>query len=861
MTLVVHPGVAAGPAVLGGKAAALARLARAGLPIPDWFVVPPPVAGARELSPDLRRELEAACGRLCPDGAWLAVRSSAADEDGTDHSFAGQLESFLFVPPAAVAHRVQDVWASGASERVAAYRRERGLSGPARLPAALVQRMVRAEVSGVAFGADPVSGRRDVVVVSAVYGLGTGLVSGDCDADTWHVDASGRIVERAIAAKRRAHRAAPGEGEGVRAEAVAEEEARRPSLRDEDVRAVAALARRCGEACGRPQDIEWALERGRLWLLQSRPITSLARVADPGGALNLWDNSNIAESYSGVTTPLTFSFARTAYEGVYREFCRVMRVPPARVAAHDLTFRRMLGLVRGRVYYNLLNWYRVLALLPGFTMNRQFMEQMMGVKEGLPPELLAERGTPTRRERIADGLHFAGAMAGLVLNHFRLEGKVARFQARLDEALGASADGLARMRPEELAAAYHDLECKLLTRWDAPLINDFYAMIFFGVLRRLTAAWCGDVDGTLQNDLICGDGDIVSAEPARRLREMAALAAPDAGLVRVLCEGTVAECEAALASAAELRARYCAYLDRFGDRCLEELKLESPTLHDDPLLLFRAIGLLARSPERAGASAAAEQARPRALARVRQALGGRPLRRALFSWVLANARARVRGRENLRFERTRLFGRVRRIFLELGRRYHELGVLDDPRDVFWLEVDEALGYLDATSTTTGLRELAALRRAEFARHREGPPPDGRFQTRGPVHVGNAFRAPAAPPAAGGDERKGLGCCPGVVRGAARVIADPRGARLERGEILVAERTDPGWILLFPAAAGLVVEHGSLLSHSAIVARELGLPGVVSVPGATAWLRDGDLVELDGSTGRVTRLSPAASGEA
>ena len=87
-----------------------------------------------------------------------------------------------------------------------------------------------------------------------------------------------------------------------------------------------------------------------------------------------------------------------------------------------------------------------------------------------------------------------------------------------------------------------------------------------------------------------------------------------------------------------------------------------------------------------------------------------------------------------------------------------------------------------------------------------------------------------------------------------MIREPRGARIEPGEILIAERTDPGWILLFPAAAGLVVEHGSLLSHSAIVARELGLPAVVSVPAATGWLRDGDLVELDGSTGVVRRLS-------
>lgn len=131
-----------------------------------------------------------------------------------------------------------------------------------------------------------------------------------------------------------------------------------------------------------------------------------------------------------------------------------------------------------------------------------------------------------------------------------------------------------------------------------------------------------------------------------------------------------------------------------------------------------------------------------------------------------------------------------------------------------------------------------------------------------VHAGHMVQIQRPHAAAASEsEHKGLGCCPGVVRGRVRVVNDPKGVRLERGEILVASRTDPGWVLLFPAAAGLIVEHGSLLSHSAIVARELGLPAVVSVPGATAWLHDGDLVELDGSTGVVRRLNASADAPA
>ena len=167
-------------------------------------------------------------------------------------------------------------------------------------------------------------------------------------------------------------------------------------------------------------------------------------------------------------------------------------------------------------------------------------------------------------------------------------------------------------------------------------------------------------------------------------------------------------------------------------------------------------------------------------------------------------------------------------------------------------MQRAVGFIEGVASTTDLRGLVAVRKKEFERHRQGEAPADRFETHGLVHVGHTFRGPAAEEVTG-DRREGLGCCPGVVRGPVRVITDPRGARLHSGEILVAERTDPGWIMLFPSALGLLVERGSLLSHSAIVAREMGIPAVVSLTGVTHWLKDGDLVELDGSTGLVRRL--------
>jgi phosphohistidine swiveling domain-containing protein len=835
-------------APLGGKAGALARLASAGLPIPEWFVVTPEAP--------LDGRIAALAREVAPGAEFFAVRSSAIDEDGSDHSFAGQLDSFLFVPVADLAAKVEAVRRSGNSERIVAYRREHGLTAAARPPAVLVQRMVRAEAAGVAFSADPVSGRRGRAVVSAVYGLGSALVSGEADADTYTVDRRGAVVARAIGRKVTAHRAAPGAGEGVRAEAVPAAQVDHPVLSDEAAAAVAALARATARFFGRPQDIEWARADGKLWLLQSRPITSLAELADPDGELNLWDNANIAESYSGVTTPLTFSFARGIYEAVYRKFARLMGVPGARIEENRDLFPRMLGLIEGRIYYNLVSWYRLLALLPGFAVTRGFMEQMMGVKEGLPAEVEARLTPAGRWARVRDGVALAGSVAGLVRNHFTLPGQIARFYERLNHALRPPEPPLEELRPDELAAHYRDLERQLLLRWDAPLVNDFFAMIFYGVLRKLTAGWAGDTDGTLQNDLLCAEGGMISAEPAKRVRELATLVAGDAAGVQLLCTGTRRAIECWLAAHPQFRKRYEAYLAKFGDRCLEELKLESLTLHDEPLTLLRSVGQFARRFGAAGLAAengTEAKLRAAAEARVATALRGRIGRRVVFNWVLRQTRARVRDRENLRFERTRLFGRVRRIFVELGRRCHAMGRLAEPRDIFYLTAEEVLGFVEGTTATTDLAALAALRQREFASFREKAAPADRFGTRGAVHLGNAFQAEQAAVVPVGDSLRGTGCCPGVVRARARVITDPRHAVIESGEILVAPRTDPGWIMLFPSAAGLLVEHGSLLSHSAIVAREMGIPAIVSISGVTAWVQTGEWLEMDGGTGVVRKV--------
>ncbi len=838
--------------VVGGKAAAIAQLYQAGLPIPDGFVIPVAamamILAQGQLPDAMVAVLQAALTRLCPDGEPVAVRSSAVAEDGGQHSFAGQLDSFLDVPLVDVAAKVLAVGRSASSPRVTDYCRQQGLSGELSSPAVLVQRMVQATAAGVAFGADPLTGRRGVVVINAVRGVAADLVSGRVCADTYHVDRHHQLIHSQL-------------------------QAEQSVLQADQVTAIARLTCQCGHQFSRPQDVEWALAGDRLYLLQSRPITTLLHLADPDAHLSLWDNSNIIESYNGITTPLTFAFARKAYTEVYQQFCRFMGVPEGAIAQHRHVFGCMIGFLRGRLYYNLLSWYRVLALLPAARANAKFLNLMMGVRQPLPEAVLAtvqqEIQQQTRQHnRWLDWGRSLFTLIRIITNYVTLPQRIHRYYQRLDRVLTGRDQGypesLADWRVDELVRHYRTVEQELLAHWDAPLINDFFGMIFYGVLRAWVTGWCGDATGNLQNDLISGEGGVISTEPAHRIREMAAIVAARPEWVQLFCYGTRAQITALLPEMTQLVPLHYAYLNRFGDRCLEELKLESATLHDDPLPLWRAIGHLAQQLACTSSSPPTSDWLPRQQAerQVQNSLAKHPLRRWLFHWLLRQTRDRIRHRENLRFERTRVFGRARRVFVELGKRFYALDLLDQPSDVFYLEVEEILGMAEGTVTCTDLRGLVQVRRAEIERYRTLAAPGDRIQTYGIPYQGNHLEPVAAPipPDLTGDHRQGTGCAPGRVEGKVRVISHANQFLLEATPnadkpILVATSTDPGWILLFPRVAGLLVERGSVLSHVAIVARELGLPLIIGLPGITEWLQDGDWVVMDGSTGVVMRQQP------
>ena len=802
MEMLVSQNAATDPQAVGGKAAALSQLAGLGFNPPPFFVIRAE-AFASHAPPKGLSDRIAALG----EGPF-AVRSSARAEDGIEHSHAGQFETVLNVAANDVWATAKKVFDSGFSETVETYRAVKS-GGDAEGPAVIVQMMINAYSAGVAFSADPVTGKRDRVVISAIEGLGERLVSGEEDGEDWVVTDTAQGPET-------------------------------PSvLTKHDALAIADLARRAEGAFGRPQDIEWAMDDTSLHILQSRPITTaLLPAPQPDNTLTIFDNSNIVESYPGLVSPLTYSFATHVYARVYRAFVALLGVSDATIVQNAAVFDNMLGRVDGRVYYNLVNWYRALALLPGFALNRAYMETMMGVDTPMPAEVTDAIGPakPSRIGRLAEYLRLARAGLGLIWQAIRLPRTRKGFYDRLNAALESKLD-IENSGPTALAAEYRQLESSLLDQWDAPLVNDFLCMIAFGASRNLMEKWLGQ-DGLLfHNDVMIGQGDIVSAEPARRIAALGA-AVRDAGLALDI-ENKGAS---ALDQHPDIMADFRAYLDKFGDRCTEELKLESIPLSEDPTPLLAAVMASAR---RGGHSNHSEA---RTDWSVLAPLN--PIKRRFAKWLIRWTKARVRDRENLRFERTRIFGHARRVFLALGREFAARDILDAPRDIFFLTTDEALGAVEGFGLSPDLKSLVALRKAEDESARSRPDPPERIEIRGPAIAPVWAETTAIENTT--LVQSGTGCSAGIVTAKARVIRDPRTEVLEPGDILIARHTDPGWIAVFSNAAAIVVERGSLLSHSAIVARELGIPCVVGLKGATSWIRDGETLTVDGATGRVER---------
>ncbi len=810
--------------------------------------------------PELVREvIVAACERFGADP--VAVRSSVSAEDGDEHSFAGQFESHLDVSGMdAVIARVRDCWASAFSERAVRYAFARGLPR-AGAPGVVVQRLIAARASGVVFTANPTSGARDELVISAVYGLGEGLVSGAVDADTVIVDKDGAAVIEVVLGDKDIRFDASG-GQGLVRRPVAAGQRGAAVLTEAEIAELTELGRKLEIDRGAPQDIEWAIDDSGVWLLQARPITTLAEPLPgvelrgageviPAGAERIWDNSNIIESFSGVTSPLTYTVAAGIYGRVYRGYAESLRVPDEQVRQTDEWTPVLLGSFHGRVYYNLLHWYRMVGIAPGYPLNRKVLEAALGVDEPLDDALaktlrpFAFRSTLGRiKSRALTTWTYWQRIKGI---DDMVERFAAEFYRVYDE---YDALDYTTLTGEQAYKAYREVDRDLVERWGPLMVLDAILLTCTGFMYILTKLFLPKAPEWFLYAVVGPGADIESAEPARAMTELARLVRADAGLTELVNSTAPEQIYDALRAAGrtEFLAAVDDYIDRYGYRSLDELKLETPDLREDPASLFI---MLRSASSRVGDTVTAGRGEE-ADAYLDERLHG--IRRRIYERLRTKTSRCAAHRERLRFCRTRAFGMVKRMIRVMGRDLVARGVIDDFSDVFQLTVEELRGCYEGADTSK-LRAVAAARKALRARDSALVAP-ARFRTVGPAFGRAELAAQGWVPITGSDAATvgtvlpGTPSAAGVVEGSAVVVDEPRDVA---GGILIAYRTDPGWVAALPSASALVIERGSPLTHVAIVARELGVPTVVQVKDVTRRIRTGMRIRVDGAGGTVTVL--------
>ncbi len=760
---------------VGGKARGLARLLAAGFEVPEGFVAAPE-ATAEEIAAAYRR---LGAGRV-------AVRSSAEEEDSDLLSYAGQFETFLGVEgEEALLRAVEACRASGAGARAVSYRGD----GAAGRMCVVVQRMLDPEYAGVAF-----AGGDGAVWVEGVRGLGDQLVSGRAGPAPLPEDLRGRVE---------------------------------------------ALARGVTERLGGAQDIEWALESGRVWLLQARPVTAPLSAPLPE-RFRLWTAANLQEALPRPLTPLS-------EEAAWHNIGETFRVS-FRFSGFSEPDGPTLRLVKGLFYMSYSSMASVMAVFPGFRVEN--LLRMFGDSPDLA-RVVAYRPAPR--------LPFLLRLPAILVRHVLWMASVERHLRRAREAVQALEEEVRTALAEgasdaRLLAFLRSWRARIYPALETMSVATGFANGLLSTMMQVVAQKAPDAPGAEVGALIRG-GEMESLEPSRQLAALADWLRANPGRPD---------------DDPEVQRHLTRFIDACGFRCENEAELAQPRWKERPGEVLRLAREMAGvrheatgnrpsptpypppSPVRTGEGGGTKGLSPglgegEGLPSASRLTPSFPLR-----FMVRSARTWQRRREAARANLVRTPWSLRQLLFEVGRRLRDRGILRESEDIFYLLWGEIEALLEGGSTDRageGVAGRVERRRARYLRMLGWPPPSRLL-----AELPDGRLVPFVPDPGAGDALRGFGASPGRVTARARVLSGvEQGGELRPGEALVARTTDIAWTTLFRTASAVVTEIGAPTSHAAIVARELGIPAVVNVDGVTERVRTGDLLFVDGWAGMVRKV--------
>lgn len=695
-----------------------------------------------------------------------AVRSSCNLEDNEHLSFAGQFDSFLFVDRNDIADKSLKCLLSLYSDRSIEYMRLHNIDVKSLRMNLIVQEMIDADYSGVVFTANP-QGILNEMVISMSKGIGENVVQDKGSVTNCYYNTTDNTYNY--------------DGEKL--------------IDDAAMYRLMNIVKRIQGLMGKYLDIEFAIKGQDIYILQCRPVTTI-NVVTP----NVFDNSNIVESYPGISSPLTISFAKYVYSTIFKNLFRRMLNDNKKIEQYSEIFNNMVGDVNGRLYYKINNWYEMIKFLPMSDKIISIWQEMLGV---------------TYRTYNQDSLNISLLEKARICKNFAREFRNSqKSMEELNRNFNRIYDSFKQqynknLSNKDIIELFKDVESSIFSNWDITLINDMYAFIYTHKLKKKLRLTEKETD---INNEIANIANIESLKPIKLLMEIAIRTANGK------------DCE-------EVKKQY---IDLYGDRVREELKLETHTFRTNPELLDRAIDEFAKDVEKT-----TEMYNQLCEPNEETYCKDNNLREKCCSGII--------NREVSRLNRTRIFGMVRTMFLHIGENLEKEKIIKDKQDVFFLTMDELFDV--ALNGNNDCIDKIEERKEKYKIFEEIPS-YSRI-----VFSGEEFdiidrRIKNEEEKKKKDTLYGTPSSSGKVTGEVVVLSNTNEQKDVDGKIIVTKMTDPGWVFLIAKSKGILIEKGSLLSHTAIVSRELHIPSIVGINNLLTNLKDGDIVEIDGTTGIV-----------
>lgn len=804
--------------VFGGKAKGLLQLVKQGLNVPRFYVIPFNLLIAIEKQ---QQNLDIALQNWkkrykIDDTQTFSVRSSASVEDGASKSFAGLFSTKLNCKTSDLADAIVEVAAAFKNNSLS-------LNDETDFKYhIIIQEMVYAGFSGVAFSRNPFDPEDHNVIINIVPGAGSALVSGEQTGMTVRFadkKASFVFVQESYNGTN------PQTDEPISRSHEALQKEVLPFIPD-----LAKDMKRLEKMQETPIDVEFCVQGGKLYWLQMRPITSLSE-------LIFFDNTGISENYPGVSMPLTISFVKQSYYLGYLGMIQSLNPNRKFIESNRNLLANMVGGIDGALFYNITSWQKLLYQMPFGNFTSKSITRLLGM-----PDAAFEK--PKFKPSAFDYLRL---LTKMVVALIRFKSHKGKFLRHLSIILNKEKDrDYAGLSHKELVALHSGIQNKILECWIAPMLNGFFTLIFYGALKRaVNGSKIKKTHPNFTNDILFAQGDVVSVRIVRELQGIIAGTHGNPEILQLFRTASINNLKEELPLLnPQLYNQIIIYIDQYGDRSEEgELRMETVNYREDNDLFWKML------QENTKIDLPPQQFKDKQAFNydlvLKQHYPYNFLKRLYFRFLIKNTIARIKDRENFRFLRTQVFAIFRKIFRAIDNELLKKQLIDLKNDSLFLEYEEIL----TPDLAAQFREIIAKRKLQYANFSKEEMPS-RFVSQ------NAKFKPVfnTLTEADGNSLKGVGCCSGVVKGEV-VIVDSNNIHTQnwKDKIAIARNFEPGWIALFANAKGLISERGSLLSHTSILCREMQIPSIVSVNGLLKTLKEGDFIEMDGSVGIINKI--------